>query len=124
MPLAEIYPLVTARALARPFTYEVPDDVERGAVVSVGLGGRRVRGVVVDVGVDAPAGVEVAAAGDVVDRVPAALVELALWIADVLRHDAGAGARARRAARALATRRAACARAARRAPGRSRARAS
>ena len=27
MPLAEIYPLVTARALARPFTYEVPDDV-------------------------------------------------------------------------------------------------
>jgi primosomal protein N' (replication factor Y) len=82
MLLAAVFPLVTARALARPFTYEVPDDVERGAVVSVGLGGRRVRGVVVDVGVDAPAGVEVAAAGPVVDRVPAALLELALWVAD------------------------------------------
>ncbi len=82
MPLAEIYPLVTARALARPFTYEVADDVERGAVVSVGLGGRRVRGVVVDVGVDAPDGVEIAPSGPVVDRVPAALVELALWLAE------------------------------------------
>jgi primosomal protein N' (replication factor Y) (superfamily II helicase) len=82
MPLAEVFPLVTARALARPFTYEVPDDVDRGAVVSVGLGGRRLRGVVVDVGVDAPAGVEIAAAGPVVDVVPAPLVELALWLAD------------------------------------------
>ncbi|MGH3109291.1 MAG: replication restart helicase PriA [Gaiellaceae bacterium] len=82
MPLAEIYPLVTARALARPFTYEVPDEVERGAVVSVGLGGRRVRGVVVEVGVVAPAGVEISAAGNVVDRVPEELVELALWIAE------------------------------------------
>ncbi len=82
MPLAEIYPLVTARALARPFTYEVPDDVGRGAVVSVGLGGRKLRGVVVDVGVEAPEGVEPAAAGPVVDRVPAALVELALWLAE------------------------------------------
>jgi primosomal protein N' (replication factor Y) len=82
MPLAEIYPLVTARALARPFTYEVGDDVQRGAVVSVGLGGRKLRGVVVDVGVEAPAGVVPAAAGPVVDRVPAALVELALWLAE------------------------------------------
>jgi primosomal protein N' (replication factor Y) len=82
VPLAEIFPLVTARALARRFTYEVPDDVERGAVVSVGLGGRRVRGLVVEVGVDAPRGVAIAAAGSVVDRVPAPLVELALWLAD------------------------------------------
>ncbi len=82
MPLAEIYPLVTARALARPFTYDVPDDVGRGAVVSVGLGGRRVRGVVVDVGVAAPDGVQIAPAGPVVDRVPAVLVELALWLAE------------------------------------------
>jgi primosomal protein N' (replication factor Y) (superfamily II helicase) len=82
MTLAEIYPLVTARALARRFTYEVPDDVGRGAVVSVGLGGRRVRGIVVDVGVAAPEGVEISAAGPVVDRVPAPLVELALWLAD------------------------------------------
>jgi primosomal protein N' (replication factor Y) len=82
VPLAEIFPLVTARALARRFTYEVPDDVERGAVVSVGLGGRRVRGLVVEVGVDAPRGVEISAAGAVVDRIPAQLVELALWLAD------------------------------------------
>jgi primosomal protein N' (replication factor Y) len=82
MRLAEVFPLVTARALARPFTYEVADDVERGAVVSVGLGGRRVRGVVVDVGVEAPEGVAIAAAGPVVDRLPAPLLELALWVAD------------------------------------------
>jgi primosomal protein N' (replication factor Y) (superfamily II helicase) len=82
MPLAEIYPLVTARALARPFTYEVSAGVERGAVVSVGLGGRKLRGVVVDVGVEAPEGIEPAAAGPVVDHVPPALVELALWLAE------------------------------------------
>ncbi len=82
MPLAEIYPLVTARALARAFTYEVEEGVERGAVVSVLLGGRRVRGVVVRVGVEAPSGFEIAMAGPVVDRVPAPLVELALWLAE------------------------------------------
>jgi len=82
LPLAEIYPLVTARALARPFTYEVPEDVGRGAVVTVGLGGRRVRGVVVETGVPPPDGVDIAQAGPVVDRVPPALVELALWLAD------------------------------------------
>ena len=82
VPLAEIYPLVTARTLARLFTYEVGEDVERGAVVSVNLGRRRVRGVVVDVGVEAPTGVEIATAGAVVDRIPAPLVELALWLAD------------------------------------------
>ena len=82
MPLAEIYPLVTARALARPFTYRVSDDVEQGDVLSIRLGARKVRGVVVDTGVAAPHGVVVADAGDVVDRVPAPLVELALWLAD------------------------------------------
>jgi primosomal protein N' (replication factor Y) (superfamily II helicase) len=82
VPLAEVFPLVTARALARPFTYEVAEDVGRGDVVSVGLAGRKVRGVVVDVGVDAPDGVAISEAGAVVDRVPAPLVELALWVAD------------------------------------------
>ena len=82
MPLAEIFPLVTARALARAFTYEVEEGVERGAVVSVSLGGRRVRGVVVRVGVEAPPGVEVAPAGPVVDQVSGPLVELALWLAE------------------------------------------
>jgi primosomal protein N' (replication factor Y) len=82
VPLAEIYPLVTARALGRLFTYEVEQGVERGAVVSVNLGRRRVRGIVVDVGVDAPPGVAIAPAGPVVDRIPGPLVELALWVAD------------------------------------------
>jgi primosomal protein N' (replication factor Y) len=82
VPLAEIFPLVTARALARPFTYRVADGVERGDVVSIRLGARGVRGVVVEVGVEAPGGVEIADAGAVVDRVPSSLVELALWLAD------------------------------------------
>jgi len=82
VPLAEIYPLVTARALARPFTYEVPEDAGRGAVVSVQLGARHLRGVVVETGVEAPAGVAVAKTGPVIDRVPAPLVDLALWLAD------------------------------------------
>ncbi len=82
MPLAEIYPLVSARALARAFTYDVPEGTEAGAVVSIGLAGRRVRGVVVETCVEAPPGVEIAAAGDVVDRVPGPLVSLALWLAD------------------------------------------
>jgi primosomal protein N' (replication factor Y) (superfamily II helicase) len=80
--LASVYPLVTARALARPFTYEVPDDVEEGAVVEVRLGGARQRGVVVDTGVEAPRGVETAPVGRTVDSIPPVLVELALWIAD------------------------------------------
>ena len=82
MPLAEVFPLVTARALARVFTYRVVEEVARGDVVSIGLGGRTVRGVVIDVGAAAPDGVEIADAGAVVDHVPAALVELALWVAD------------------------------------------
>jgi primosomal protein N' (replication factor Y) len=82
VPLAEIYPLVTARALARPFTYRVSEDVAQGDVLSIRLGARKLRGVVVDTGVAAPPGVEVADAGGVVDRVPGSLVELALWLAD------------------------------------------
>ena len=82
MRLAEIYPLVTARALARPFTYRVSDDVAPGDVVAIQLGARSVRGVVVDLDVVAPGGVDVSDAGAVVDSVPAPLVELALWVAD------------------------------------------
>jgi len=82
VPFAEIYPLVFARALARPFTYEVPEGVERGAVVSVRLHGRTVRGVVVATGVTAPPAVEVAPAGPALDRVPEPLVDLALWLAE------------------------------------------
>ena len=82
MTLASVYPLVTARALARAFTYAVTDDVAEGDVVSITLGARKIRGLVVETGVVAPAGVEVADAGAVVDQVPPALVELALWLAD------------------------------------------
>ncbi|GIU95448.1 MAG: hypothetical protein KatS3mg012_1905 [Gaiellaceae bacterium] len=82
MSFAEVYPLVTARALARAFTYEVADDVRRGDVVSVSLAGRRVRAVVAEVGVEAPPGIEVAPAGPVVDHVSPRLVELALWMAE------------------------------------------
>src|ERR687884_1493459 len=82
MPLASVYPLVTARALARPFTYEVGEDVEPGSVVEVALHGARRRGVVVSLDEEAPPGVEPALAGPVVDRLPAPLVELALWLAE------------------------------------------
>jgi len=82
MPLAEVFPLVTARALARPFTYRVPDGVGAGDVLSLDFARRRIRGVVVRTGVDAPPGVEIADAGWVVETVPATLVELALWLAD------------------------------------------
>jgi primosomal protein N' (replication factor Y) (superfamily II helicase) len=82
VPLVEVYPLVTARALARPFTYTAPDGTSQGDVVRVRLGARHVRGVVVSTDVPAPAGVELAAVDAVVERVPAPLVELALWLAD------------------------------------------
>ena len=58
--LASIYPLVTARAVARPFTYEVPDDVGVGSVVEVRFGNARRRGLVVEVGVEAPPDVKIA----------------------------------------------------------------
>ena len=80
--LASVYPLVTARALARPFTYEVPDDVERGAVVDVRFGNSRRRGIVTEVGVAAPEGVTIAAVERVAETLSPALVDLALWLAD------------------------------------------
>jgi primosomal protein N' (replication factor Y) (superfamily II helicase) len=79
---ASVYPLVTARAVARPFTYEVPEDVEKGAVVQVRFGNARRRGVVVEVDVDPPEGIDASAIERVVETVPAALVDLALWLAD------------------------------------------
>lgn len=80
--LASVYPLVTARALARPFTYEVGPDVGKGAVVSIPFGRGRQRGVVVEVGVDAPEGVVAVPVGEVLDELPPALVDLALWVGD------------------------------------------
>ena len=82
MPLASVYPLVSSRAVARLFTYEVPDDVGKGAIVQVRLGAVTTRGVVVEVGVEPPAGIKLVAVGKVLDEIPATLVDLALWIAD------------------------------------------
>src|SRR5262249_62285559 len=81
MPYASIYPLVTARSVARAFTYEVDEGVEPGAVVSMPFGRRRARGVVVALEGEAPEGVDTVAVEKVVGQGPAALVELALWLA-------------------------------------------
>jgi primosomal protein N' (replication factor Y) len=80
--LASVFPLVSARALARPFTYEVADEVENGAVVEIRFANARRRGVVVDVDVQAPDGVAPSAIERVLEELPPALVDLALWLAD------------------------------------------
>jgi primosomal protein N' (replication factor Y) (superfamily II helicase) len=82
MPFAEVYPLVTARAVARAFTYEVDADVEVGAIVRVPFGRSRARGIVTAL-VDAPPpGVDARPVEAVIGQLPATLVELALWLAD------------------------------------------
>ena len=78
---ASVYPLVTARALARPFTY-LADGLEKGSVVSVPFGRARRRGVVVGLEDEAPAEVEPVAVERVLGSVSPALVDLALWLAD------------------------------------------
>ena len=82
MPLASVYPLVTTRVLARPFTYEVEDGVEKGAVVSMPLGRAQVRGVVVGAEAAPPEGVRPVPVTRVVDEVPPVLIDLALWVAE------------------------------------------
>jgi primosomal protein N' (replication factor Y) (superfamily II helicase) len=79
---ASVYPLVSARAVARPFTYEAPEGVGKGTVVSVPFGRSQVRGVVVGLEQAPPAGVSIVPVGRVLDEVPPALVDLALWLAD------------------------------------------
>ena len=79
---ASVYPLVTARAVAQAYTYEVPDGTEKGAVVEVRFGNSRRRGVVTEVGVEPPAGVKTSPVERVAETLPPALVDLALWMAD------------------------------------------
>jgi primosomal protein N' (replication factor Y) (superfamily II helicase) len=79
---ASVYPLVTARALAREFTYEVPDEVRPGAVVEVRFGNAKRRGVVTEVDVAPPDGIHTSPVERVVEELPGPLVELALWIAE------------------------------------------
>ena len=80
MRFASVYPLLTTRAVTRAFTYEVPDEVERGGVVEIRFGRGRTRGVVVEVGVEPPPGVQAAPVGRVVEQLPPELVDLALWL--------------------------------------------
>src|SRR2546429_29648 len=82
MPYASVYPLVSARSLARPFTYEVGEEIGKGAVLSVQFGAAKRRGVVVGLEDAPPAGVDAVAAGKLLDELPPALVDLALWTAD------------------------------------------
>jgi primosomal protein N' (replication factor Y) len=82
VPLASVYPLVSSRAVARPFTYEVEPDVGKGAVVAVRFGRAVQRGVVVETGVERPEGIEPAPVERVLYRLPPALVDLALWVAE------------------------------------------
>jgi primosomal protein N' (replication factor Y) len=79
---ASVYPLVNARAVARPFTYEVPEDVGVGSIVEVRFGNARRRGVVTELDVAPPEGVKTSSVERVAETLPAALVELALWLAD------------------------------------------
>jgi primosomal protein N' (replication factor Y) (superfamily II helicase) len=76
-----VYPLVTARAVARPFTY-LADGLEKGSVVSVPFGRARRRGVVVELGDEVPPEVDPVAVERVLGSVPPALVDLALWLSD------------------------------------------
>lgn len=82
MPLASVFPLVSSRSVARAFTYEVPEGVGKGAVVAVRFGRAAQRGVVVEVGVEAPAGIVAAPIERVLYELPPTLVDLALWVAD------------------------------------------
>src|SRR6266567_8600576 len=82
MPFASVYPLVTARAVAREFTYEVPEGVEIGAIVRVPFGRSRARGIVVSLHDAPPEGVDARPIEAVIGEIPATLVELALWVAD------------------------------------------
>ncbi len=82
MPLVSVYPLVSARAVARAFTYEAPEGVGKGSVVSVPFGRASVRGIVVGEEESPPPGVTPAQVGRVLDEIPPALVDLALWVAD------------------------------------------
>ncbi|HEY4346759.1 MAG TPA: primosomal protein N' [Gaiellaceae bacterium] len=82
MPFASVYPLVTARSVARPFTYEVEEGVEKGAIVAIRFGRRRARGIVVALEDESPEGVVPIPVDKVVGQVPPALVDLALWLAD------------------------------------------
>jgi primosomal protein N' (replication factor Y) len=79
---ASVVPLVSARGVGRPFTY-LADGLEKGAIVTVPFGRARRRGVVVGFEDEAPPAVEPVPVEGVVGAVSPALVDLALWIAEL-----------------------------------------
>ncbi|MDX6550815.1 MAG: hypothetical protein QOJ31_1499, partial [Gaiellales bacterium] len=83
--IARVHPLVTARAVDRPFDYDIPealaDRVSAGSIVRIPLGAREVDGVVDSLGERSGDG-ELKPLIDVSGRVPPALLELASWIAE------------------------------------------
>ncbi len=82
MPPASVVPLLRTRSVGGTYTYEVPEGVGKGAVVAIRFGRARQRGVVVETDVEAPPGVVVSPVERVLFELPAALVDLALWVAD------------------------------------------
>jgi primosomal protein N' (replication factor Y) (superfamily II helicase) len=80
--IARVHPLVSARAVDRPFDYAVPEGlaVRRGSLVEVPFGARSVRGLVTELAEtsDEP---ELRAVEAVTGELPPALVELAEWVA-------------------------------------------
>jgi primosomal protein N' (replication factor Y) len=82
VPYASVYPLVTARAVAREFTYEVDDGVGVGSIVRIPFGRSRARGIVVERVDEPPSGVEARPVEGILGEIPPALVRLALWLAD------------------------------------------
>jgi primosomal protein N' (replication factor Y) (superfamily II helicase) len=82
VPYASVYPLVTARAVAREFTYEVDDAVGIGSIVRIPFGRSRARGIVVERVEEPPSGVEARPVEAILGEIPPALVRLALWLAD------------------------------------------
>jgi primosomal protein N' (replication factor Y) len=78
---ASVVPLVSARAVGRPFTY-LADGLEKGSIVTVPFGRARRRGVVVGLEDAAPPAVEPVAVEGIVGTVSPSLVDLALWIAE------------------------------------------
>ncbi len=77
---ASVVPLVSARAVAQPFTY-LADGLEKGAVVSVRFGRASRRGVVIGLEDKVPPEIEPVAVEEILGAVPPPLVDLALWVA-------------------------------------------
>ncbi|HYY76769.1 MAG TPA: primosomal protein N' [Gaiellaceae bacterium] len=78
---ASVFPLVSGRAVSKPFTY-LADGLVKGSVVSIRFGRARRRGVVVGLEDEVPPEIKPVAVERVLGAIPPALVDLALWLAD------------------------------------------